>query len=202
MLKTLEEPPANTVLLLLSDRVHAVLPTILSRCQVLRFGYLPADIIRNEMGKRYAIDPSDPRLDMVSGTGSLGTAMFLYENPVENLTAIVKLWNSSVKKDWPLVTGVIDQLADLDDPGQLERMFLQLFHILRESYLSEIPGTEKKYFKSNGDYSLELGENRTPDSLEKVLRICDDTISAVRRRGNTALVLANFALSVMEIGNG
>ncbi|MCS5696866.1 DNA polymerase III subunit delta' [Desulfofundulus thermocisternus] len=37
LLKTLEEPPAGTVLILISDRPHALLPTIISRCQVLTF---------------------------------------------------------------------------------------------------------------------------------------------------------------------
>lgn len=36
-LKTLEEPPANTSLLLLTTRPHALLPTIRSRCQLFRF---------------------------------------------------------------------------------------------------------------------------------------------------------------------
>lgn len=37
-LKTLEEPPANTTLLLLTTRPHALLPTIRSRCQLFRLG--------------------------------------------------------------------------------------------------------------------------------------------------------------------
>lgn len=36
-LKTLEEPPANTTLLLLTTRPHALLATIRSRCQLFRF---------------------------------------------------------------------------------------------------------------------------------------------------------------------
>lgn len=36
-LKTLEEPPAHTTLLLLTTRPHALLPTIRSRCQLFRF---------------------------------------------------------------------------------------------------------------------------------------------------------------------
>jgi DNA polymerase III subunit delta' len=36
-LKTLEEPPSNTTLLLLTTRPHALLPTIRSRCQLFRF---------------------------------------------------------------------------------------------------------------------------------------------------------------------
>ena len=42
LLKTLEEPPAYVVLILLTDRPTQVLPTIASRCQPVRFDPLPA----------------------------------------------------------------------------------------------------------------------------------------------------------------
>jgi DNA polymerase III subunit delta' len=43
LLKTLEEPPAYVVLLLLTDKPTQVLPTIASRCQAVRFDPLPAE---------------------------------------------------------------------------------------------------------------------------------------------------------------
>ena len=42
MLKTLEEPPAFVHLVLLSDRLQDVMPTIASRCQLVRFDPLPS----------------------------------------------------------------------------------------------------------------------------------------------------------------
>lgn len=45
-LKTLEEPPAYAVILLLATDVEAILPTILSRATLVRFGATPADEIR------------------------------------------------------------------------------------------------------------------------------------------------------------
>jgi len=41
-LKSLEEPPSFVCFLLLADRLDAVLPTIVSRCQTVRFGAVPA----------------------------------------------------------------------------------------------------------------------------------------------------------------
>ena len=40
MLKTLEEPPADSLLILIAGNLDALLPTIRSRCQLLRFGAL------------------------------------------------------------------------------------------------------------------------------------------------------------------
>lgn len=53
-LKTLEEPPADVVLILLGRTRESVLPTILSRCQVVSFRHIPATeaagIVRQNTG--------------------------------------------------------------------------------------------------------------------------------------------------------
>ncbi|MCL2504244.1 MAG: DNA polymerase III subunit delta' [Coriobacteriia bacterium] len=41
LLKTLEEPPGNVIFILLTHSANYVLPTIISRCQVLRFRRIP-----------------------------------------------------------------------------------------------------------------------------------------------------------------
>jgi DNA polymerase-3 subunit delta' len=50
MLKTLEEPPPFVHLVLLTDRREDVLPTIVSRCQAVRFDPLPAARIAARLG--------------------------------------------------------------------------------------------------------------------------------------------------------
>mgnify|MGYP005839827971 CR=1 FL=1 len=46
LLKSLEEPPANTLFLLISHAPGRLLPTIRSRCRRLRFGPLPEEAVR------------------------------------------------------------------------------------------------------------------------------------------------------------
>ncbi|HEX5618762.1 MAG TPA: hypothetical protein VFX51_10095, partial [Solirubrobacteraceae bacterium] len=49
---TLEEPPPYVVLLLLTDRLSQVLPTIASRCQPVRFDPPPADALAQKLESR------------------------------------------------------------------------------------------------------------------------------------------------------
>jgi DNA polymerase-3 subunit delta' len=46
-LKTLEEPPMDTLFILTSSRPDFLLPTIRSRCQIVKFGYLSNAQIEN-----------------------------------------------------------------------------------------------------------------------------------------------------------
>ena len=50
LLKTLEEPPQNTVIVLISHRPKLLLPTLVSRCQVMRFGPMEAHGERPDNG--------------------------------------------------------------------------------------------------------------------------------------------------------
>lgn len=59
LLKNLEEPPAGTIFLLVSHAPGRLLPTIRSRCRVLRFGPLEDDVVRLVL--RRALPEADER---------------------------------------------------------------------------------------------------------------------------------------------
>lgn len=81
MLKTLEEPAGRTLIVLLTDQAGALLQTIRSRCQVVRFAALPEALVERELAnrgidRRLAADAS--RL----ANGSLGMALKWIEDGV------------------------------------------------------------------------------------------------------------------------
>ena len=78
-LKTLEEPPPRSVLLLIGTDADRQLPTIVSRCQVVRFNPLPEALVA-ELLRAQGIEDEKliERLAPLSG-GSLGQAQALAE---------------------------------------------------------------------------------------------------------------------------
>ena len=76
LLKNLEEPPAGTVFLLVSHAPGRLLPTIRSRCRVLRFEGLNADEMRHVLRPRLA-EASVEEIDalVAAGEGAPGVAM-------------------------------------------------------------------------------------------------------------------------------
>lgn len=75
LLKTLEEPPATSHIILISSRADSLLPTIRSRCQTIRFGPVGYSEI-----EKYLVDTADFSADDASlaarvSAGSVGRAL-------------------------------------------------------------------------------------------------------------------------------
>ena len=75
LLKTLEEPPSTAYIILIASRADSLLPTILSRCQVIRFAPVEAtEIERHLVGtEKFAAD--DAALAARVSGGSVGRAL-------------------------------------------------------------------------------------------------------------------------------
>ena len=76
LLKNLEEPPAGTIFLLVSHAPGRLLPTIRSRCRILRFEPLADDVLADELARRLPDAPREEIAAIVtSAKGSFGRAL-------------------------------------------------------------------------------------------------------------------------------
>ena len=111
LLKTLEEPPAGTVLILLADQLEGLLPTILSRCQMVMFRPLPEDFVLQRLIES-GCDKTQSLFWARFADGSLGRALWLWRQDgwYQAKTALVKRLAALAEKD---VVEVAEHLLDL-----------------------------------------------------------------------------------------
>jgi DNA polymerase-3 subunit delta' len=74
LLKTLEEPPPSSVFMLVTSRPDVLLPTVRSRCPLLRFRPLPPEDIMNLLVARGFAEP-EARAVAAAADGSVGRAL-------------------------------------------------------------------------------------------------------------------------------
>ncbi|MBD3346886.1 MAG: hypothetical protein GF401_17665 [Chitinivibrionales bacterium] len=196
MLKVLEEPPENTIMLLLTDKHHAVLPTIVSRCQSLRFGYVTNEQIRESISRLCSKPLSDEECEEAVryAMGSVGRALFLLENPTTQWAEQAsELFELCLNNNWMGIADVIDVLSARDNFDACEQVLIHFIYAVRERVMQRIEAPEK--YITNKEHAID------PCVAEELFNSCRRAISAVRARGNTALVLVNFIMSIMEILN-
>lgn len=75
LLKILEEPPPRVTFVLIAESSVELLPTIVSRCQLIRCSYLRTDQIEEALVDRWGIGPDRARVLAVLADGRLGRAL-------------------------------------------------------------------------------------------------------------------------------
>jgi DNA polymerase-3 subunit delta' len=81
MLKTLEEPPPQVVLLLTAESAESLLPTIVSRCEVVRLRPQPAEVVGEGLKGIQQLDETEARLLAQVSQGRPGYALHLAGQP-------------------------------------------------------------------------------------------------------------------------
>ncbi len=113
LLKTFEEPPERTKIILLSHSHTALMPTILSRCATFYFEAIAQPIIEEYLRQHFQVD--DPSLKYWAGLaqGSLGRAIQLAKrggDPTRHI--ILKLFSQEQMRDFKAITQVCAKLVE------------------------------------------------------------------------------------------
>jgi len=201
MLKTLEEPPPGTLIILCTDRPHAVLPTIMSRCQIVRFGFLPPELVEQRLRERFTDPDAAGRIAMAARTaqGNLGAAIELARSADEKTAeAAGRCWSAVAANDWSLVARTVEELAGGGDFGFHEKLFALLLFSVRQSFFSARSGCEK-YVRGaspliySGIGELDIGR------MERAAACCEQAIAGLRARGNARIIYVTFFSDILEL---
>lgn len=77
LLKTLEEPPEHSLLILVANNPDALLPTVRSRCQRVQFSPLPDDAVIEILTRDHGLTPATAQQLAALAEGSPGRALAL-----------------------------------------------------------------------------------------------------------------------------
>jgi len=77
LLKTLEEPPPDVLFVLLTANLDGIIPTVVSRCQVVRFKPVSSSGLKSLLMSKHKVDESDAELFTRLSGGNLSKAIRL-----------------------------------------------------------------------------------------------------------------------------
>jgi DNA polymerase-3 subunit delta' len=194
MLKTLEEPTPRTAIILLTDQPGCLLPTIRSRCQLVRFAPLPVDLVRKELERR-GIDKQTAQSASQLSDGSLGIALKWVED------GVVKLAEELVVKLDSLVAG--NPAPDLADWLKKAAEAYVEMQLKRDELASKAQASRDGlavYLKiAAGHFRRLLESEEDPERLERAAGAIDAIARAEEYLDsyvNTPLVLQQLALAM------
>jgi DNA polymerase-3 subunit delta' len=159
LLKTLEEPPPDTHFVLVTHNATALLPTIRSRCQRIRFGALPEATLRAWLEERGA-----ERADEVArlARGCPGRALALLEGGLTERDELLAAVLAAVRGPIDGVYGLSQQLTSgggrQDWAGRVERMLEVVEDLTADAVRAGATGATSEW------------SSLFPDGIERVAR--------------------------------
>ena len=136
LLKTLEEPLPGTILLLTTSAKDQLLPTIVSRCQLIKCDILAENDMETALINRDGVEASVARLVAQLSNGSYSNARRLSVlNMTEERKDVVEFLRLVLGKRKTVLIDAIDELASSTDRSGIERWLKLLQSWLRDALL-------------------------------------------------------------------
>ena len=161
-LKSLEEPPSDVLIILLGRTVEAVLPTIVSRCQVVPFRFIPPKEACGIICQRAAVSEQRARVALEACDGSISRAIaFCSSNErmafrTRVLSGLAQLIDGD---DWDILSLSSAFIADAKVPLQAvklaqEQEFEEYGEYLSRNALKQIEARNKRAISAKSFESL------------------------------------------------
>jgi DNA polymerase-3 subunit delta' len=209
MLKTLEEPPANTYLFLTTCKPELILPTIYSRCQIVRFGHVPPNQVQKElMGSLGSEIDSEKIKDAVYySMGSLGRALTLIKTETtikgsktleETSDEVKDFWNVCCSGNWQEIGPAVDVLVRDKNLAVHDQFFSYMLYLIRNSFLQKM-GSSENYIDADNILPDPCGLLNDPGATARLTYACNEALISVRKYGNLGIIYVNFVMTLMEI---
>jgi DNA polymerase III subunit delta' len=136
LLKILEEPPANTLFILVAEDEKQLLPTIISRTQMLRVPAIASRMLQDALVERNQVDVEKASQIAHLAEGNYNDALKLI-NEVENdfTQAFIDWMRACFRPDMPVVLKWVDTMAGTGRESQ-KNFLLYSLRMIRESMLA------------------------------------------------------------------
>ncbi|MEZ4699391.1 MAG: DNA polymerase III subunit delta' [Rhodothermales bacterium] len=203
-LKLLEEPSPRTVFILITSRTDKLLPTILSRCQRLRFDPLSNEAIAAALESRAQMPPDAAKMLARMSNGSYSAALELAGN--EELLAHREQVVEFMRLAY---TGHIDKLSDrIVSLGALGRERLKGWLILLMSWIRDL-----LLFRHQREQALLVNSDQGETiqkfcdgvpraNLEAMIGYVEEAMALIGRNTHVSLTLTVLALSLHNAMHG
>lgn len=199
LLKTIEEPPAYGVILLLTTNADGFLPTILSRCITLNLKSVKEEQIKAHLMKKYQIPDYQAEVCASFAQGNVGKAIQLAAS--EEFNELKKTALSIIKKlediDLYELGKMVKQINEYKDDIQ---EFLDLLTLWFRDVL---------YFKATNDVNNLIFKDEVYDikkqaakksysGIEAILKALENTRLRIKANVNFDLVIELLLLTIKE----
>jgi DNA polymerase-3 subunit delta' len=199
LLKLIEEPPDNTIFILVAASEENILPTILSRCQFVKVPRLSTDEIESALMGRAKLSPEKAKQVAILAEGNYREALHLIQHSDQDYISMIKDWLNAILKMGPLA-----QLKWVEEMSKLgreqQKQFLKYFnHLLEHSIRLKTMGSDLPLDSDLKDFALRINKIAGVSQMESIVNELDKSIYHIERNANPKMLFMALSIKLYHI---
>ena len=205
LLKLIEEPPEDTLFILVAENESSILSTILSRCQLVKVPCIETADLENALIEKAKVQPAQAKQLAHISEGNYREALHLLQHADEDYYSLLKDWlNATLKNQTVVQVKCIEEIARLGRENQ--KQFLRYFtHLLeaalrlqmvsedaKEAILSTLTDPEKEFVPR-------LNKAMTLEQQQAITDELDKAAYYIERNANGKILFHALSIKIFHI---
>lgn len=204
LLKMIEEPPARTLFILVSEEDDRLLPTITSRCQHIRIPAISSADLSAHLVRAAGMDRARAEEISAIANGNMVRAMELAredDNTTVHLDRFTRLMRTGYARDIQSLVSWSEETAALGRERQKSFLSYAL-RMIRENFIMNFRGKENKLVyltQPEDEFSLKFHPFINENNINALNREFNLAYAHVESNGNTKMIFLDLALKTMRL---
>jgi DNA polymerase-3 subunit delta' len=204
LLKMIEEPPARTLFILVSEEDDKLLPTITSRCQHIRIPAISSEDLSTYLVNEARLEPVRATEIAAIANGNMVRAMELAREDntaTVHLERFTRLMRTAYTRDIQSLVTWSEETAALGRERQKSFLSYAL-RMIRENFILNFGGKENKLVhltQSEDDFSQKFHPFINESNINALNREFNLAHAHVESNGNTKMIFLDLALKTLRL---
>ncbi|MEY4336931.1 MAG: hypothetical protein RLZZ45_1850 [Bacteroidota bacterium] len=199
LLKLIEEPPPNTLFLFVAEDESRILPTILSRTQLIKINRLDNAAIISWLIEKQSVPKEKAQMIAPISQGNMREAMHLLHEGDEDWQELLRSWLNAILKNGPAA-----QVKWVDETSKLgrekQKQFLAYFiHLIAVAVEMDCIGETPEVSSVEQDFAGRLLKIARIEQLEAIVGELDKSIYHIERNANAKILFMALTIKIYHI---
>lgn len=200
LLKLIEEPPANTLFILVAEQEEGILPTLVSRCQLIRVPLIEKQDIEAALIERAYLPADKAALIASVCGGNYREALQMIQHAESDWQSLLREWLNATLKAGPAAQlKFIDEMTKTGREKQ--KQFLRYFiHLLEQSLHIRLLGIEAATcLPTESDFAQRLNKIASVTQQQAIVEELDNAIYYIERNANAKMLFMALTIKLQYI---
>src|SRR5204863_4420911 len=188
LLKLIEEPPPNTLFILVAESESLILPTIVSRCQLIKIPGLETHEIEKALMNRNKTNKENARQAAIVSEGNYREALQIIQHAEDDWQSLLRDWLNAILKSGPVAqTKWVEEVSRLGREKQ--KQFLRYFnHLLEQAIRFKLMGNNIYLPETEKDFAERLNRIAGIAQQKAIIEELDNATYYIERNANAKIL--------------